>query len=289
MRRAFVASLAAICGTAAGAGHAATVPPFSQLAALYAYDATAPLALRIGTTRVEGGVKVETITFGSPKGGRVGGELVIPPGEPLGGVVFSPPSGTTREFFEPEAVELAKHGAIALLLDSSAPIVGFPAHDKTDPKRYVKIVVDLRRAVDVLVGQGVKRGHLGFVGMSVGASFGGILAGVDKRLDASVLASGGGRVDRLVVGGAEQAAYEKLVARYDPIRYVGHARPSTLFFQYGRKDPVISRKDALAYSRTGSKPSRVRWYNAGHTLNAEASADRIAWLADRLSLAPAGA
>ena len=36
------------------------------------------------------------------------------------------------------------------------------------------------------------------------------------------------------------------------------------------------------YQQLGSRPKLVRWYDAGHALDAQAERDRQAWLAHRL-------
>jgi len=55
----------------------------------------------------------------------------------------------------------------------------------------VQTVIDLRRAVDVVLSRpGVDPKRIGFVGHSFGATWGGVLAGVEKRIKAYVLMAG---------------------------------------------------------------------------------------------------
>jgi hypothetical protein len=75
------------------------------------------------------------------------------------------------------------------------------------------------------------------------------------------------------------------MALLDPIRYVGHAAPAGLLFQSGRGDSFVPAQDARAYQHAGSRPKLVRWYDAPHQLDAEATADSENWLAVKLGLA----
>jgi predicted esterase len=64
----------------------------------------------------------------------------------------------------------------------------------------------------------------------------------------------------------------------DPVRYVPRAAPASLLFQNGTRDPVSPRADVNAYVGAASTPKEQRWYDAGHELNAQAFAERDAWL-----------
>ena len=68
--------------------------------------------------------------------------------------------------------------------------MGEPEHDRQE---HTKTTIDLLRAVDLLTSRSeVDAGRIGYVGHSFGALFGGILAGVEKRIKAFVLMSGVG-------------------------------------------------------------------------------------------------
>jgi uncharacterized protein len=59
--------------------------------------------------------------------------------------------------------------------------------------RFIEIAIDLRRAIDLISSLPcVDINRIAFVGHSLGALFGGILSGVDKRIRASVLMAGVG-------------------------------------------------------------------------------------------------
>jgi len=50
----------------------------------------------------------------------------------------------------------------------------------------------------------------------------------------------------------------------------------------GRRDEVVSRRSLVALYRAASEPKRIGWYDAGHTLNAKAVDDQLAWLQSEL-------
>jgi fermentation-respiration switch protein FrsA (DUF1100 family) len=55
-----------------------------------------------------------------------------------------------------------------------------------------------------------------------------------------------------------------------------------LFFQDGLHDEVAPRGSLVALYQAASQPKRIRWYDAGHTLNAKAVDDQLAWLQKEL-------
>ena len=75
----------------------------------------------------------------------------------------------------------------------------------------------------------------------------------------------------------------RILGVVDPLRHVAGARPGTIFFQNGRRDTVVPRSALDALIRAAGR-QRVRWYDAGHGLNAGAYRDQLAWLSSRLGL-----
>jgi poly(3-hydroxybutyrate) depolymerase len=68
----------------------------------------------------------------------------------------------------------------------------FTECDRAD---QIQLIVDLRRAVDLLEARGdVDGDRIGYPGFSYGAAMGGLLAGVEHRIAAFVVASGDGEV-----------------------------------------------------------------------------------------------
>jgi dienelactone hydrolase len=149
-------------------------------------------------------------------------------------------------------------------------------------------VVAVRRAIDLLSQrQDVDPDHIGFVGWSSGSHTGGILAGVEPRLQAIVLMSGGVSPVSEYVAVAPvtlRGPIKRYLTPVDPLRYLPQARASSLFLQDGRKDLTVPRPALLTFANAAPAGTRLRWYDAGHGLNSKAYRDQIGWLAGKLGL-----
>ena len=160
-------------------------------------------------------------------------------------------------------------------------------------------VIDFRRGVDLLTARpDVDPKRIAYVGHSFDAHVGGILSGVEKRIGSFVLMAGS-FADEEYVFDPENAEMRKLRERLgddqirdyfrkyawdDPIHFVGHSGPATVFLQFGRQDKPITEKMARRYYELFAEPKHIGFYDAGHALDAEARRDRVEWLAKRLSL-----
>jgi hypothetical protein len=71
----------------------------------------------------------------------------------------------------------------------------------------------------------------------------------------------------------------------EPIHYVGCAAPAALLFQNGTLDAAVPPADALRYQEAGSEPKTIRWYRAGHMLEAAAGEDQAGWLSEMVGIA----
>ncbi len=69
----------------------------------------------------------------------------------------------------------------------------------------------------------------------------------------------------------------------DAGKYVNHAAPAAMFLQYATDEPFLSSDTAKRYFEIVSEPKKLKIYEAPHALNAEATRDRIAFLAEQLS------
>jgi dienelactone hydrolase len=286
-----VSLLAAGCGGGAGGNgktHART--------SLFDYDRAAPLGFR-DRGRINHGypIAVRDISYASPRGGRrVPGYLIVPPGpgrHPA--VIYMHGSGGTRLDFVVPGTWMAARGAVALTIASPAARsreAAVAATRSLERQRDLTVqnVVDLRRAVDLLRSlPEVDPNRIAYVGYSAGARTGAILAGVEHRIKAYDLLSGGASPPAEYARAAPQrlrARITRVLGSVDPLRYVRRAAPGMLFFQDGRRDRVVPRKALVALARAGSRPKQVRWYDTGHGLDAQAYRDQLRWLSRRLGL-----
>jgi hypothetical protein len=69
----------------------------------------------------------------------------------------------------------------------------------------------------------------------------------------------------------------------DPGKYVAHAAPAAVFLQYATDEPFMTPEMDKQYFAIVSEPKKFKLYQAQHALNAEATRDRIAFLAEQLS------
>ena len=291
-----------------------TAPP-ADAARLFDYDRRPPLAVtRLGshTGRVPveelDDATVESVTYASPKGGEVPALLVVPKGRgPFPGVIVQHGLPDTKEGMLAAGIDLARTGALAVLIDApfNRPQQGRVRSDPLtftpkDRDEQIQLIVDLRRAVDLLVARSdVDRKRLAYFGVSYGAAMGGLLAGVEDRLRAYVLAVGDGGLVAHFAGpddtdgplqslpAEDQERWLAAMRPIEPINYIGRAAPAALLFLAGTKDESVSQADARRYQQAASQPKEVRWYEAGHMLNCTAREDMMVWLARHLPIDPA--
>ena len=133
-------------------------------------------------------------------------------------------------------------------------------------------------------------------GHSCDGSAGAFLSGIDKRFKAFVLMAGNlsFEVDesttslqfRQKVGPEQFDAFAVKYAWMDGGKHVSHASPATVLLQYASDEPFLSEAIAKRYSDLVSEPKKLNIYKAPHALNADATRDRIAFLAAELSFKP---
>jgi dienelactone hydrolase len=274
---------------------------------VFAYDATKPLNYKEGKTEtVRAGVRVIEISYDSPKLGRVPGYLVVPAGKgPFAGIVYMHWGQGNRGEFVSEAVDMAARGfSIGIMIDQPYWRPDFPPPAKgkeaeAERDEYIQLVTDLRRAVDVLVQRkDADPNRIGYVGHSLGASWGAPLAAVEKRFKVLVLMGGLPKVrpdrddasffSQLQRASTPRAEFDKQVAvlsPYDPENFAAHTGPAKIYFQWAKYDMYISRHSADEYYQAVGGPKEQRWYVTSHEFNDPSSrSDRLSWLTR--SLAP---
>ncbi len=303
-----------------------SVPLFSQesrdqLLRHWDYDKTAPLNVKQTGVQDRDGAKVYDITYSAPlgdrgaavgpNGGVVTAYLVVPRGKgPFPAVIYGhwcmPGSEKmNRTEFLDEALVLARSGVISLLPDHVIVRPGFPkpAKDQSplNEEQFglgVQQLINLRRGADLLLARkDVDASRLAYVGHSCDAQTGGYLSGIDKRFKAFVLMAGdlSDEVDlktktfqdfRQRIGAERFDAFVAQHSWTDTGKYVSHAAPAFVFLQYATDEPFLNGDMAKQYLEIVSEPKKLKIYDAPHALNAEATRDRIAFLAEQLSFKP---
>ena len=209
-----------------------------------------------------------------------------------------------RTEFLDEAILLAHSGVISLLPDHVIVHPGF-VEDNTplnDQQIAVEVQqdVNLRRGADLLLARkDVDPNRLAYVGHSCNGSAGGFLSGTEKRFKAFVIMAGdlSFEIDKKTKSFQEYRQkigpdkFDAFAAKYfwmDGGKYVSHAAPAAMFLQYATDEPFLNGELAKQYFEIVSEPKKLKIYEAPHALNAEATRDRIAFLAGAAFLQAAG-
>lgn len=289
--------------------------PIDQLRHHWDYDAHAPLDVRQKESQVRDGIKVLDISYASPvgnraasigpNGGTVTAYLVVPPGPgPFPAVIYGhwcmPGSDKkNRTEFLDEALVLAQSGVISLLPDHVSVRPGFVENPAPLNEQQIDVtvqqVVNLRRGADLLLARkDVDPNRLAYVGHSCDASAGAFLSGIDKRFKAFVIMAGdiSFEVDkrtktyqeyRQKVGPEKFDAFVEKYSWQDEGKYISQAAPAAVLLQYAANEEFLNADVAKQYFALVSEPKTLKIYNAQHALNAQATRDRIAFLAEQLS------
>ena len=224
------------------------------------------------------------------------GYLAVPPGRGhLAAVVYLHGSGGGRGELLVPAVWLGGRRAVGLTITAPSSAAGpepsglTPSQSLARERRLaVADVIAVRRAVDLLRSlPQVDPRRIGFVGWSLGARIGAILAGVEPRIRAFVLMSGGATPVSTYVARAPAALrpeVRRALTAIDPLRWFARARPGTILLEDGRKDAVVPRSALLALARAAPRGTALRWYPAPHDLSAAAYRDQLDWLARKLAI-----
>jgi hypothetical protein len=293
-----LAVLAAGCGGDDAGGERAAVSTSParvdpELLSQFDYDASAPLDVQEIKSEVKAGAVVHDITYAGPEG-RIDAFLITPQGDgPFPAVELMPGAPGAKYTFYTEAIALAKAGVVSLLPTppyARPPIEDVVVFEPSDKDGIVQEVKEMRRGIDVLISRPeVDPSRLGYVGFSWGASLGGILSAVERRVHSFVLMS---LVPHLSTdmrklaeeqgAGGDLAAYEEAMQPIDALNYLPHAAPSGVFLQAGELDTRPSPDDTQEAFAAASDPKKLQMYDTEHDLNPQAKADARAWIIEQL-------
>lgn len=268
-------------------------------AAAFAYT-PAPLQVRTQSASVDGSVRRSLITFRS--GDRtLTAEIFAPAraGTAGPGLLFVHWLGdditTNHKEFEPDARVLAERGATCVLLDAMWSTVGNGGKDwfsavrstQTDFKNSIDQVVDLRRALDLLIAQPhVDPARIAYVAHDFGSMYGAVLAGVDPRPKYFLLMAGTTSfADWYLLGKkpADVEGYRAQMAPLDPLPYLARSTARGFMFQFAAHDEYVSAEHAAEFFGAAPLPRAMFVYDAHHDLKTPlALHDRLDWLQARL-------
>src|SRR5687767_6418774 len=142
------------------------------------YDRATPLDLREAGTHAHDGVIERLFSYTNPYGQRRVAEIIAPDGAGAHAAIlyvhwYEPEShSSNRTQFRQEATELARRGAVSLLVETmwSDRDWFLKRTQADDYANSVRQVVELRQAIDVLLDQpGVEATRFAYVGHDFGA------------------------------------------------------------------------------------------------------------------------
>lgn len=248
--------------------------------------------------RVQDGVESQLVVLQTPFGYRRVAELIRPEAEGLHAAIlyihwYEPPSpDSNRSQFEQEAQEMARSGAVCLLIETlwSDPDFFLKRTQVEDVQNSIEETVNIRRAIDFLLSQaGVEASRFALVGHDFGGMYGVLAGSLDRRPTHYVVMAATPRFPDwyLYSPRLEGDAREEFIRQFsplDPVAHIPSLAPAPVLFQFGTDDPHVPKERAQAFFEAAGEPRELRWYESGHGLNAQAASDRKRWLREKLSL-----
>ena len=288
--------LACLCSAASAQTPA--VPPmdraidraavYQKALPLYADDPALPLAVKPAGTQKIGAVTLLRFSYQSTNSQRVPALLFTPPGasaaHPAPCLVLLHGLGGSKEQMAGMALAAAHAGYASLAIDEygqgeRGPLKTVPGRQAEELATTVQqSAVDVRRGLDYLATQPqIDSKKIGLAGVSLGAIIGTVASGVEPRLKAAVLISGGGDWGLILktlasrsatVGGRDTSAFKTvdfaalnaLLAPEDPLTFAPHIAPRSILMLGGRKDTTIVPQAQQELFDAAQQPKRIVWY-----------------------------
>ncbi len=280
------------------ATHAQSGNEASARTALFRYKNEAPLNVTEVSLEQRGDVSIRDITFSPEPGRTTKAYLVVPKGNgPFAGVLWVHWLGedkSNRTQFLDEAVELAPQGTVSLLVDAmwSTPNWFGKRDPEKDHDNSIRQVIELRRAVDLLVSQpNVDKTRIGFVGHDYGAMYGMLMAGVDQRVNTFVFIAATQSLNDWAFLGPQpksKSAYLKQNANLELTDYLRQVKNASKLFQFGKGDFYVSQADGAVLFAAAAEPKQRKLYEASHKMDSkDIVKDRNEWLVKHLKLGAA--
>ena len=301
VRRSFIPAAGVLVLALSSSSRASDADEFKAQRALFNYDATLPLGVRVKEVEKRLGATVLDLTFDALTGKDIAAYVVTPEGKgPFAGVLWvhwlGEPGTTNRTQFLNEAVNLASQGVVSVLVDAMWSTAVNPDWfgkrvPEEDYGNSIRQVIALRRAMDLLSSQpGVDKSRVGLVGHDYGGMYSMMMAGVDQRLRAQVYVAVVPSLNDWAFLGPQpksKAAYLRQNAMLELTDYLNQVKSVPAFLQFGTKDVYVSRVDSgLIANALGTK--NRKFYETDHAMTLpEIAADRDAFLLKELAAAPA--
>ena len=254
--------------------------------------------VRLIGKRTQDGIESQLLVIQTPFGYRRVAEMFRPEGGgSLAAVLYvhwyEPESiDSHRTQFEEEAKELARAGAVCLSIETLWSDRDFflKRTQEEDGQNSVEEVINIRRAMDWLSMQpNVDPRRLAYVGHDFGGMYGVLAGSLDQRPAHYVIMASTPRFSDWYLylpklEGEAREAFIREMSEIDPIAHVANLAPAEVFFQFATDDFHVPQERAEEFFAAAQDPKTVKWYDARHGLNEEATRDRKAWLKEKLGL-----
>ncbi|NJC96286.1 MAG: hypothetical protein C3F07_07010 [Anaerolineales bacterium] len=255
--------------------------------------------LRVLGGRASDGIESQLFVMQTPFGYRRVAEMIRPEDNgPFAAILYvhwyEPEAhDSNRSQFVAEAQEMARAGAVCLLVETLWSDLDFflKRTQEDDVENSIEEVVNLRRAMDLLLSQpDVDAGRFAYVGHDFGGMYGVLAGSLDQRPTQYVVMAATPHFPDWYLylpklEGEAREAFVRQMSGIDPIVHVAELSPAPVLFQFGTDDPHVPKERAEEFFASAREPKEMKWYEAGHGLNEDATQDRKAWLRERLGLA----
>lgn len=284
----------------------ARVLPYEQL---YAYDKELPLNAEVKEQQRGNNYVIYRVQYNSVHDKRVPAWWCVPTTgtPPYPCVIIMHGYGGDKNGLQMLAPAFAMRGISTLAID--AEYHGDrkqPGSDILSPYIYrnrdafVQTVIDLRRAIDFLQSrQEIDGKRIGYIGLSMGGILGGILAGVDERVQAPILVVAGGDWGYLFSNSQHPTAVQlreknpelfkdprkinEIVGPIDPVNWVARISPRPLLMINGKDDQIVPKECTERLFAAAKEPKEIVWLDGGHMPQPDAVLRKVdEWLTKHL-------
>lgn len=255
--------------------------------------------LRVVHQGAQDGIIRQVLVMQTPFGYRRAAELLRPEMDGSYAAIlyvhwYEPgsPDTSNRGQFEEEAREMTRAGAICFLIETLWSDLDFfiKRTQEDDLQNSVEEVVNIRRAMDVLLSQpGVDSKRFAYVGHDFGGMYGVLAGSLDGRPTHYVVMAATPRFPDWYLylpklEGEARDVFVRQMSEIDPIAHVSNLSPAPVFFQFATEDRHVPKERAKEFFTAAQDPKEMKWYEAGHGLDQDATQDRKAWLREKLGL-----
>ncbi len=286
--------------------------PYEQL---YAYDKDLPLDAEVREQQRGTGYVIYRVQYNSVHDKRVPAWWCVPATgtPPYPCVIIMHGYGGDKNGLQMLAPAFAMRGISTLAIDAEyhgdrkqpgSDILSTHIYRNRDA--FVQTVIDLRRAIDFLQSRPEIDGkRIGYIGLSMGGILGGILAGVDERVQAPILVVAGGDWGYLFSNSQHPTAVQlreknpelfknpqkinEVVGPIDPVNWVARIAPRPLLMINGKDDPIVPKECTERLFAAAKEPKEIVWLEGGHMPQPDAVLRKVdEWLTKHLLSPQAG-